>query len=124
MWAKRSVSRQPVSSACTREERNPQATGPQPPHVGGTNDPRKPEESKGFKLLGHDRSAAWGGGSIVEVHKGYAYVGAVGGASYNGPEGFTAHDVRDPRKPKKVYEFRAPPGVHCHKLRVVGDHLL
>ena len=34
---------------------------------------RQPEESKGFKLLGHDRSAAWGGGSIVEVHKGYAY---------------------------------------------------
>src|SRR5262250_1789642 len=85
---------------------------------------RQPEEAKGFKLLGHDRSAAWGGGSIVEVHKGYAYVGAVGGASYNGPEGFTAHDVRDPRNPKKVYEFRAPPGIHCHKVRVVGDHHL
>src|ERR1700760_5036295 len=84
----------------------------------------QPQESKGFKLLGHDRTAAWGGGSIVEVHKGYAYVGAVGGASYNGPEGFTAHDVRDPRNPKKVFEFRAPPGVHCHKLRVVGDHIL
>src|SRR5216684_3138020 len=85
---------------------------------------RQPEEAQGFKLLGHDRSAAWGGGSIVEVHKGYAYVGAVGGASYNGPEGFTAHDVRDPRNPNKVYEFRAPPGVHCHKVRVVGDHHL
>jgi hypothetical protein len=85
---------------------------------------RQPEESKGFKLLGHDRSAAWGGGSIVEIHRGYAYVGAVGGASFNGPEGFTAHDVRDPRNPKKVYEFRAPPGVHCHKVRVVGDHHL
>ena len=33
----------------------------------------QPEEAKGFKLLGHDRGAAWGGGSIVEVHKGYAY---------------------------------------------------
>jgi hypothetical protein len=85
---------------------------------------RQPEEAKGFKLLGHDPSAAWGGGSIVEVHKGYAYVGAVGGSSYNGPEGFTAHDVRDPRNPKKVYEFRAPPGVHCHKVRIVGDHHL
>ena len=42
---------------------------------------RQPEEARGFKLLGHDRSAAWGGGSIVEVHKGYAYVGAVGGAA-------------------------------------------
>src|SRR5215475_10819431 len=62
---------------------------------------RQPEEAKGFKMLGHDRTAAWGGGSIVEVHKGYAYVGAVGGASYNGPEGFTAHDVRDPRNPKR-----------------------
>jgi hypothetical protein len=85
---------------------------------------RIPEEAKGFKLIGHDRSAAWGGGSLVEVHKGHAYVGAVGGSSYNGPEGFTAHDVRDPRNPKKVFEFRAPPGVHCHKLRIVGDQHL
>jgi hypothetical protein len=28
------------------------------------------------------------------------------------------------RKPHKVGEFRAPPGVHCHKLRIVGDDLL
>ena len=39
-----------------------------------------PEEAKNFKLLGHDSSAAWGGGSIVEIHKGFAYVGAVGSA--------------------------------------------
>ncbi|MFZ0990186.1 MAG: hypothetical protein WAN27_20950, partial [Xanthobacteraceae bacterium] len=83
-----------------------------------------PEEAKNFRLLGHDPSAAWGGGSLVQVHKGHAYVGAVGGSSYNGPEGFTVHDVRDPKKPHKVGEFRAPPGVHCHKLRIVGDDLL
>ena len=83
-----------------------------------------PEEAKNFRLIGHDPSAAWGGGSLVQVHKGHAYVGAVGGSSYNGPEGFTVHDVRDPRKPKKVCEFRAPPGIHCHKLRIVGDDLL
>ena len=35
-----------------------------------------PEEAKNFKLLGHDPSAAWGGGSIVEINKGFAYVGA------------------------------------------------
>src|SRR5712692_5251043 len=81
-----------------------------------------PEEAKNFKLLGHDPSAAWGGGSIVEINNGFAYVGAVGSASYNGPEGFTVHDVRDPRKPKKVAEVKSPPGVHWHKLRVVdGD---
>ena len=45
----------------------------------------QPEEAKGFKLLGHDRSAAWGGGSIVEVHKGYAYVGSVGTSSGHAP---------------------------------------
>ena len=83
-----------------------------------------PEEAKNFRLLGHDTSAAWGGGSLVQVHKGHAYVGAVGGSSFNGPEGFTVHDVRDPRMPAKVGEFRAPPGVHCHKLRIVGDDLL
>jgi len=85
---------------------------------------RIPEEARNFRLLGHDPSAAWGGGSIVEVHKGFAYVGAVGGSSYNGPEGFTVHDVRDPRKPRKVAEVKAPAGAHCHKLRVVdGDFL-
>ena len=83
-----------------------------------------PEEAKNFKLLGHDSSAAWGGGSIVEINKGFAYVGAVGSASYNGPEGFTVHDVRDPRKPKKVAEVKSPPGVHSHKLRVVDGDIL
>ena len=86
---------------------------------------RFPEEAKNFRLLGHDRSAAWGGGSLCEVNnKGFAFVGAVGGSSYSGPEGFTVHDVSDPRKPYKVAEFRAPPGVHCHKLRLVHDNLL
>src|ERR1700675_4718589 len=62
--------------------------------------------------------------SRLLVHKAHAYVGAVGGSSYNGPEGFTVHDVRAPTAPKKVGEFRAPPGIHCHKLRIVGDDLL
>jgi hypothetical protein len=85
---------------------------------------RLPEEAKNFRLIGHDPSAAWGGGSLVEVEKGFAFVGAVGGSSYNGSEGFTVHDVSDPRKPRKVAEFLAPPGVHCHKLRLVGNDLL
>ena len=82
------------------------------------------EEAKNFRLLGHDRSAAWGGGSLVEVRRGHAYVGAVGGSSYNGREGFTVHDVSDPRNPRKVAEFLAPPGIHMHKLRIVGDDIL
>ncbi len=85
---------------------------------------RLPEETKNFRLLGHDPSAAFGGGSLVEVSKGFAYVGSVGSSSFNAPEGFTVHDVSDPRKPHKVAEFRAPPGVHCHKLRLVGDDML
>jgi hypothetical protein len=86
---------------------------------------RFPEEAKNFRLLGHDPSAAWGGGSLCEVNnKGIAFVGAVGGSSYHGPEGFTVHDVSDPLKPHKIAEFRAPPGVHCHKLRLVSDNLL
>jgi hypothetical protein len=83
-----------------------------------------PEEAKNFRLLGHDPSAAWGGGSLVEVKKGYAFVGAVGGSSYDGKEGFTVHDVSDPHRPHKVFEFIAPPGVHMHKLRLVADDLL
>ncbi|HEY7384629.1 MAG TPA: hypothetical protein VH743_13250 [Beijerinckiaceae bacterium] len=83
-----------------------------------------PEEAKNFRLLGHDASAAYGGGSLVEIAKGHAFVAAVGSSSYHGPEGFTIHDVRDPRKPRKVAEVKAPPGVHSHKLRLVGDDLL
>ena len=83
-----------------------------------------PEEAKNFRLLGHDPSAAWGGGSLVEIRNCHAYVGAVGGSSYHGPEGFTVHDVSDPRKPRRVAEVKAPPGVHMHKLRLVGDDLL
>lgn len=83
-----------------------------------------PEEAKNFRLLGHDPSAAWGGGSLVEVKDGYAYVGAVGGSSYGGQEGFTIHDVSDPTKPRRVGEINAPPGVHMHKVRVVGDDIL
>ncbi len=33
---------------------------------------RIPEEAKNFKLLGHDPTAGWGGGSIVEINKGFA----------------------------------------------------
>jgi hypothetical protein len=83
-----------------------------------------PEEARNFRLLGHDPSAAWGGGSLVEVHRGHAYVGAVGGSSYDGQEGITVHDVSDPTKPRKVGEVPAPPGVHMHKVRIVGDDLL
>ena len=36
-----------------------------------------PEEAKNFRLLGHDSSAAWGGGSKVEVKNGIAYVGTL-----------------------------------------------
>jgi hypothetical protein len=82
------------------------------------------EEAWNFRLLGHDPSAAWGGGSLVEVRNGHAYVGAVGGSSFGGTEGFTAHDVSDPRNPRKVFEFRAPPGGHMHKLRAVDGNIL
>src|SRR5258708_25804636 len=83
-----------------------------------------PEEIKGFRVLGHDPSAAWGCGSLVQVHKGYAYVGSGGTSSGHAPEGFTAHAGRDPKNPKKVFQLPTPPGVPCHNLRVVGDHLL
>lgn len=83
-----------------------------------------PEEAKNFRLLGHDSSAAYGGGSLVEIHRGHAYVAAVGSSSYHGPEGFTVHDVSDPKKPRKVAEVKSPWGVHSHKLRIVGDDLL
>ena len=83
-----------------------------------------PAESKNFRLVGHDQDAAWGGGSIVEVKNGYAYVGAVGTASYDGPEGWTVHDVSDPSKPRRIAEVFAPPGLHNHKVRIVGDDLL
>ena len=79
------------------------------------------QESKNFRLIGHDPSAAFGCGSLVEIRNGHAYVGSVG---VDGVEGFTVHDVRDPRHPRKVWEFKAPPGIHMHKLRYVHENLL
>ncbi|WP_431282787.1 LVIVD repeat-containing protein [Humitalea sp. 24SJ18S-53] len=79
------------------------------------------QESKNFRLLGHDPSAGFGGGSLVEVRRGHAYVGSTG---WDGHEGFTVHDVTDPRAPRKVWQFIAPPGIRMHKLRLVGDGLL
>jgi hypothetical protein len=82
------------------------------------------QDIRNFRLLGQDASAAWGGGSNVEVVNGHAYVGGVGKSSYVGVPGFTVHDVTDPRRPRKVWEFRAPPGIHMHKLRIVEDRFL
>lgn len=87
-------------------------------------DIRYGEEAKNFRLLAHEPAAAWGGGSLVDVKNGYAFCAGVGTSSYNGPEGFTVHDVRDPRQPRKIAEVFSPPGVHSHKLRLVGDNLL
>ena len=81
-------------------------------------------EIKNFKLLGHDPSAGWGGGSLVEIIDGFAYVGAIGSSGFDGREGFTVHDVRDPCNPKKVAEILAPPGVHNHKVRIVDNNYL
>ncbi len=82
------------------------------------------EEARNFRLLGHDPSAAFGCGSLVEIVNGHAYVGSVGGSDPDKTEGFTVHDVRDPRKPRKVFEFKAPPGLHMHKLRHAGENIL
>ena len=85
---------------------------------------RRPEEAENFRLLGHDPSAAWGGGSLVQIVDGIAYVGAVGGSGFSGQEGFTIHDVSDPTKPRKIGEVNAPPGVHMHKVRAVENEFL
>ena len=46
-------------------------------------------------------------------------------ASGHAPEGFIgARRARSEEPEGRCYEFRAPPGVHCYKLRVVGDHIL
>ena len=75
-----------------------------------------------FVMYLGDNLIAGGITSLVEINRGHAYVGSVGGSSFTAPEGFTAHDVTDPRKPRKVWEFKAPPGIHMHKVRVVdGD---
>ncbi|MBB3769444.1 hypothetical protein FHS55_000030 [Angulomicrobium tetraedrale] len=83
-----------------------------------------PQEAWNFRVLGHDPSAAWGRGSLVEIVAGHAYVGGVGGRDPGVFEGFTVHDVRDPRHPHKVFEFKAPPGIHMHKLRHAGENIL
>src|SRR5229473_1971150 len=91
---------------------------------------RQPEEAQGFKLLGHDRSAAWGGGSIVEVHKGYAYVRVVGDhhlyvnserlvgdKGKNARAGLFIYDISKPDEPREV-GFYDTPGSGPHRFGV------
>jgi hypothetical protein len=70
-------------------------------------------DSDGIRLIGTIPCA--GGGQIV-VRQGIAYI-----AHMMAPNGTSIVDVRDPRKPRVLASINVPPGVHAHKVRVVGD---
>jgi hypothetical protein len=70
-------------------------------------------ESNGIRLIGTIPCA--GGGQVV-VRGGIAYI-----AHMTAPNGTSIVDVRDPRKPRALASIAVPPGVHAHKVRVVGD---
>jgi hypothetical protein len=73
-----------------------------------------------MRLVGHCPMEGRGDGMHVNLKDGYAFFGHMGDFGI----GTSIVDVRDPTAPKLVNQIMAPPGIHSHKVQIVGDVLL
>ena len=77
------------------------------------------EEAKGLRLVGHSDLNGWGDAFQIRVNKGICYVAASG---INGNDGITVLDVKDPRNPKVLNQFRDTEAARTHKvLQITPD---
>lgn len=76
-------------------------------------------DALGLRLIGHSDLGGCGDGMQVLRHRDALYVG------HTGPSGMGTSilDVVDPRRPRLVAQWPAPPDTHTHKVQV-GDGLL
>ena len=74
----------------------------------------------GFRLVSHSDLGGNGDGMQVLRHGDALYVGHFGPSGM----GTTILDVADPRAPRIVGQWPAPPGTHTHKVQVADDLLL
>lgn len=80
--------------------------------------PPNPDYASNIRLLGHTDQGGRPDGIQVMVHEGYAYVGHF----FSG--GMTVIDVADPRSPRPVQFFPAPPNTWNIHLQAADDLLL
>jgi hypothetical protein len=78
----------------------------------------KPDYIKNMKLIGHTDQGGRPDGVQLMINRGYAFVG------HMFSKGFSLIDVRDPRNPKPVKYFPAPPNTWMIHLQTHGDLML
>ncbi len=79
-----------------------------------------PEDSVGFRLVGHSDLDGHGDGMQVMPHGDALYVAHFGPSG----KGTSVLDISDPASPSVVRQWEAPPGSHTHKVQVADDLLL
>src|SRR4029078_673993 len=78
----------------------------------------KPDYARNMRIVGYSDQGARGDGVQVMVHRGFAYVG------HMFSKGFSVIDVRDPKAPRAVNYFAAPPNTWNIHLQTHDDLLL
>lgn len=79
-----------------------------------------PEDSLGFRLVGHSDLDGHGDGMQVMPYGETLYVGHFGPSG----KGTTILDISDPSTPRVVRQWDAPPSSHTHKVQVADGLLL
>lgn len=79
-----------------------------------------PEDSSGFRLIGHSDLNGHGDGMQVMPLGDVLYVAHFGPSG----KGTTILDVSDPTGPRVVRQWDAPPGSHTHKVQVANGLLM
>lgn len=79
-----------------------------------------PEDSSGFRLIGHSDLNGHGDGMQVMPLGDVLYVAHFGPSG----KGTTILDISDPTGPRVVRQWDAPPGSHTHKVQVANGLLM
>ena len=77
-----------------------------------------PDSARNIDFVSSHELDGHGDSVQIMVHKGHAYIG------HMFSDGFTVVDVRDPKNPRTVGFFAAPPNTRAFHLQTHGDLLL
>lgn len=91
----------------------------QTPEVGAPG-PMHPEDTSGFRLVGHSDLNGYGDGMQVMPHDDTLYVGHFGPSG----QGTSILDISDRTAPQVVRQWAAPAGSHTHKVQVAEGLLM
>jgi hypothetical protein len=79
-----------------------------------------PEDTSGFRLVGHSDLNGFGDGMQVMPHGDVLYVGHFGTSG----KGTSILDITDPTAPRVIRQWDAPAGSHTHKVQVADGLLM